>query len=92
MMKLTAHRRHVLSVLSVTVVLVGVFGFLQATSAEQASGAPTVEALPDGSYRCRPGGAGPFAGILFNHGGVGNAVGGDLEGVCRSFAEIGYVA
>lgn len=58
----------------------------------QPSGGATVEALPDGSYRCRPGGAGPFAGILYNHGGLGDAVGGDLEGVCRSFAEIGYVA
>ncbi len=61
-------------------------------ASSQASGAPTVEALPDGAYRCRPGGAGPFAGILYNHGGLGDAVGGDLEGVCRSFAEIGYIA
>ena len=58
----------------------------------QPSGGATVEALPDGSYRCRPGGPGPFAGILYNHGGLGDAVSGDLEGVCRSFAEIGYVA
>ena len=35
---------------------------------------------------------GPFASILYNHGGLGNAVGGDREAVCRSFAEIGYVA
>ena len=58
----------------------------------QASNSPTVEALPDGSYRCHPDGTGPFPGILYNHGGLGNAVGGDLEGVCRSFAEIGYIA
>jgi len=58
----------------------------------QTSGEPTVESLSDGSYRCRPAGTGPFAGILYNHGGLGTAVGGDLEGVCRSFAEIGYVA
>lgn len=56
------------------------------------SGAPTVEILANGSYRCRPNGTGPFPGILYNHGGLGDAVGGDLEGVCRSFAEIGYVA
>ena len=91
-MKLTAPRRYVLSATTVAVALAGGFGFAQATSAEQGSGAPTVEALPDGSYRCRQGGAGPFAGILYNHGGLGDAVGGDLEGVCRSFSEIGYVA
>ena len=50
----------------------------------QTSGELTVESLSDGSSRCRPPGTGPFAGILYNHGG--------LEGVCRSFAEIGYVA
>ena len=58
----------------------------------QASSELTVESLADGSYRCHPGGTGPFAGILYNHGGLGTDVGGDLEGVCRSFAEIGYVA
>ena len=58
----------------------------------EVSVAPTVEVLADGSYRCRPSGAGPFPAILYNHGGLGDAVGGDLEGVCRSFAEIGYVA
>jgi dienelactone hydrolase len=58
----------------------------------QTSSELIVESLADGSYRCHPAGRGPFPGILYNHGGLGTAVGGDLEGVCRSFAEIGYVA
>jgi hypothetical protein len=48
----------------------------------------TVEALADGSYRCHPDGTGPFPGILYNHGGLGTNVGGDLEGVCRSFWDV----
>ncbi len=51
-----------------------------------------VDSLDDGTFVCRPPGDGPFPGILYNHGGLGDAVGGDLEGTCRAFAEIGYVA
>ena len=52
----------------------------------------TVKTLADGSYVCRPPGAGPFAGVLYSHGGLGDAIGGDLEGTCRALAEAGYLA
>ena len=52
----------------------------------------TIEELPDGSYVCRPPGEGPFAAVLYNHGGLGTIVGGDLAGTCRSLAEAGYLA
>ena len=41
---------------------------------------------------CRPPGEGPFAAVLYNHGGLGTIVGGDLAGTCRSLAEAGYLA
>lgn len=44
------------------------------------------------SYLCTPAGEGPFPGVLYNHGGKGNAIGGDLEGTCRALAEAGYIA
>ena len=52
----------------------------------------TVEELSDGSYVCRPAGVGPFPVVLYNHGGLGTIVGGDLAGTCRSLAEAGYLA
>jgi dienelactone hydrolase len=45
-----------------------------------------------GSYLCKPAGSGPFAAVLYNHGGLGMAVGGDLEGTCEALAKAGYVA
>ena len=53
---------------------------------------PTTEQLDDGSFVCRPAGAPPFPTVLYNHGGLGNAVGGDLEGTCLALAEAGYLA
>ncbi len=52
----------------------------------------TMEELRDGSYVCRPAGAGPFPAILYNHGGLGTIVGGDLAGTCRALAKAGYLA
>jgi dienelactone hydrolase len=52
----------------------------------------TTEELSDGSFVCRPAGAGPFPAVLYNHGGRGMAVGGDLRGVCESLAGEGYLA
>ena len=46
----------------------------------------------EGSYRCSPGEAGPYPGVLYNHGGLGDVVGGDLEATCRALAEAGYLA
>ena len=48
--------------------------------------------LDDGSYVCRPAGLGPFPVVLYNHGGKGNEVGGDLKGTCEALAETGYLA
>ncbi len=52
----------------------------------------TVEHLEDGSIVCRPAGEGPFPAVLYNHGGLGTAVGGDLLSTCVALAEAGYVA
>lgn len=48
--------------------------------------------LGDGSYVCKPAGLGPFPAVLYNHGGLGNAIGGDLEGTCEALATAGYLA
>ncbi len=48
--------------------------------------------LTDGSWICRPQGQGPFPAVLYNHGGLGDAIGGDLEGTCRALAEEGFLA
>ncbi len=51
----------------------------------------SIEELDDGSYRCTPPGAGPFAGVLYNHGGMGSMIGGDMSGTCAALAAAGYV-
>jgi len=58
---------------------------------DDSSGSVTVEEQGD-DFRCTPAGEGPFPGVLYNHGGMGDQVGGDLEGTCRGLAEAGYVA
>ncbi len=40
---------------------------------------------------CRPAGQGPFPAVIYNHGGLGQAVGGDLKGTCRALARAGYI-
>ncbi len=52
----------------------------------------TVTKLDDGSYVCTPSGQGPFPSVLYNHGGLGTAVGGDLRGTCMALAEEGFLA
>jgi dienelactone hydrolase len=42
-------------------------------------------------YLCVPAGAGPHPAALYNHGGVGEAIGGAPEETCRALAEAGYV-
>jgi len=41
---------------------------------------------------CIPAGHGPFPAALYNHGGLGDAVGGDLHGTCVALSEAGYLA
>jgi len=56
---------------------------------------PSAAALDDhgdGSFTCRPAGTGPFAGVLYSHGGRQGAVGGDLQGTCAALADAGYLA
>ncbi|MBQ27701.1 MAG: hypothetical protein CMH81_06130 [Nitrospiraceae bacterium] len=48
--------------------------------------------LTDGSYVCSPSGQGLFPGVLYNHGGLGTAIGGDLKGTCQALAEAGFLA
>jgi acetyl esterase/lipase len=56
------------------------------------TGTNTVDIIKDGdSLLCIPTGAGPFPGVLYNHGGRGQAIGGDLEGTCVALAEAGYL-
>ena len=60
---------------------------------------PTVEIFEasttqehDGSWVCRPKGLGPFPAVLYSHGGLGTAIGGDLKGTCEALAEAGFLA
>ena len=55
-------------------------------------GEVTVVEFEDGSVECRPVGEGPFPAVLYNHGGLGGAVGGDLLGTCVALAEAGFFA
>jgi dienelactone hydrolase len=49
----------------------------------------TPEALK--GYLCRPSGTGPFAAVVFNHGGLGNIIGGAPKETCLALAAAGYV-
>lgn len=62
------------------------------TDTADTGGGIDVDALPDGSFVCRPAGVGPFPAVLYNHGGLGTALGGDLQGTCEALAESGYLA
>ncbi|PCJ83056.1 MAG: hypothetical protein COA57_12230 [Flavobacteriales bacterium] len=55
----------------------------------------TLDSIFDGSgytYIASPIGTGPFPIVLYNHGGLGTVVGGDLRGTCVALAEAGYLA
>jgi len=52
----------------------------------------SVETLADDSVVCRPAGAGPFPAVLYNHGGLAMAVGGNLLETCKALADAGYLA
>lgn len=52
----------------------------------------TVEHQADGSIVCRPAGTGPFPVVLYNHGGLGSEIGGDLLGTCETLAGEGFLA
>jgi dienelactone hydrolase len=63
------------------------------TDTDADTGDGSVEVIPDGdSFLCIPAGTGPFPGVLYSHGGRGQAVGGDLEGTCEALAEAGYLS
>ena len=51
----------------------------------------TIVELADGSFVGRPSGPGPFPVLLYNHGGLGTQVGGDLRGTCSELAEAGFL-
>ena len=55
----------------------------------------TIEQIQEGSgysYQCYPNNSEQLPVILYNHGGLGQSVGGDLYNTCRSLAEHGYLA
>ena len=43
------------------------------------------------AFFCRPGGEGPFPVVIYNHGGLGQAVGGDAEATCQALARAGFL-
>ena len=43
------------------------------------------------TYISKPVGQGPFPGVLYSHGGLGGAIGGDLRGTCIALAQEGYI-
>jgi len=42
-------------------------------------------------YLCRPAGAGPFPAVAYNHGGVGDIIGGAPKETCEALAAAGFV-
>lgn len=42
-------------------------------------------------YLCRPSGAGPFPAVVYNHGGIGDIVGGAPKETCEALAAAGFV-
>lgn len=44
------------------------------------------------SYQCYPNEIGQFPVVLYNHGGLGQSIGGDLLSTCQSLAENGYLS
>lgn len=42
-------------------------------------------------YLCRPSGAGPFPAVAYNHGGVGDIIGGAPKETCEALAAAGFV-
>ena len=43
------------------------------------------------AYLCVPDGEAPFPAVIYNHGGLGDKLGGDPEGTCEELAKAGYV-
>jgi dienelactone hydrolase len=50
------------------------------------SGNPTLT-----GYLCKPEGPGPFAAVIYNHGGLGHIIGGAPRETCQALAAAGYV-
>jgi len=40
---------------------------------------------------CKPDGPGPFPAVIYNHGGLGNIIGGDPKGTCEALKMAGYI-
>lgn len=58
-----------------------------------ASSQIVLDSISDGSgytYIASPTGTGPFPAVLYNHGGLGTSVGGDLRGTAIALAQAGY--
>ncbi len=58
-----------------------------------ASSQITLDSIADGTgftYIASPNGTGPFPAVLYNHGGLGPVVGGDLRATSVTLAQAGY--
>ena len=51
----------------------------------------TTTPMPMQGYLCKPSGRGPFPLVVYNHGGMGNIVGGAPKETCEALARGGYV-
>jgi len=66
---------------------------ISACATKQTEGqAENQTADPEETSICVPDGLPPFPAALYNHGGLGDAVGGDLQGTCEALADAGYLA
>lgn len=51
----------------------------------------TTKPDPLKGYLCRPPGPGPFPAVLYNHGGLGNIIGGAPKETCKALATAGFL-
>jgi carboxymethylenebutenolidase len=80
-----------------SVLLIGCETTHHATTQEKAIGAEVIEVVYTTKpktlkgYLCRPSGPGPFPAVLYNHGGVGDIIGGAPKETCEALAAAGFV-
>lgn len=74
---------------------IGLITVLSAASTIASSQPIALDSIPDGSgytYIASPTGTGTFPAVLYNHGGLGTSVGGDLRETALALARNGYLA
>jgi dienelactone hydrolase len=87
--------RYTITILFVALFLpIGCSTALSATAPDNAVGGEVVYTTTPETlkgYLCRPSGAGPFPAVVYNHGGVGNIIGGAPKETCEALAAAGFV-